>query len=193
MKLLLHTCCGPCLLYPLRILRNQDCEITGYFFNPNIHPYTEFKKRLNSLVSVSEDLAVPLILDRNYGLVAFTQKVAFNEEKRCSICYDMRLNETALLAKNEGFTHFSTTLLYSRFQKHELIKDKCQRLSEKYGVEFLYHDFRRGWQAGIEESIDRSLYRQPYCGCMYSEQERYDSRLKKMLRKKRKEKGSKES
>lgn len=193
MKLLLHTCCGPCLLYPLKVLRNQNCEITGYFFNPNIHPYTEFKKRLDSLVSISKDLAIPLILDRDYGLVAFTQKVAFNEEKRCSICYDMRLQETALLAKKEGFTHFSTTLLYSRFQKHELIKEKCQKISAECEVDFLYYDFREGWQAGIDESIDRSLYRQPYCGCIYSEQERYDNRLKKKLRKKRKEKGPRES
>ncbi len=186
MKLLLHTCCGPCLLYPLKVLRELQCDTTGYFYNPNIHPFTEFKKRLDSLISVAEDLTIPLVVDRNYGLVTFTRKVVHNEENRCSLCYDLRLQETAQLAKRDGFTHFSTTLLYSRYQKHDLIKDKCVKLADEHGIQFFYHDFREGWQSGIDESIDRSLYRQPYCGCIYSEQERYDNRLKKKLRKIRK-------
>ena len=186
MKLLLHTCCGPCLLYPLRVLRELQCDTTGYFYNPNIHPFAEFKKRLDSLISVAEDLTIPLVVDRNYGLISFTRKVVHSEENRCSLCYDLRLQETAQLAKKEGFTHFSTTLLYSRYQKHNLIKDKCANLADEYGIQFFYHDFREGWQSGIDESIDRSLYRQPYCGCIYSEQERYDNRLKKKLRKIRK-------
>ncbi len=186
MKLLLHTCCGPCLLYPLSVLRELQCETTGYFYNPNIHPFTEFKKRLDSLISVAEDLTIPLVVDRNYGLVTFTRNVVHNEKNRCSICYDLRLQETAKLAREEGFTHFSTTLLYSRYQKHDLIKDKCTKLADEHGIQFFYHDFREGWQSGIDESINRSLYRQPYCGCIYSEQERYDNRLKKKLRKIRK-------
>ncbi len=189
MKLLLHTCCGPCLLYPVKVLRKLGAETTGYFYNPNIHPYTEFKKRLNSLEKVAGELSIPLLVEKEYGLVKYTQKVVFNESKRCSVCYDMRLTETALLAKKEGFTHFSTTLLYSRYQKHELIKEKCQRLSGEYEIAFLYHDYREGWQSGIDESIERDLYRQPYCGCLYSEQERYDNKLKKKLQKIRKEKG----
>ncbi len=183
MKLLLHTCCGPCLLYPLKVFQKLGCETTGYFYNPNIHPFVEFKKRLNSLESVARELPIPLIVDNNYGLVPFMQEVVFNEDKRCSLCYEMRLEKTVYLAEKEGFTHFSTTLLYSRYQKHELIKEKCQNLAAKHKVTFFYHDFREGWQTGIDEAIERSLYRQPYCGCIYSEQERYDNRLKKKLRK----------
>lgn len=186
MKLLLHTCCAPCLLYPLHALKEKKLEITGYFYNPNIHPFMEFKKRRNCLIEYAESNNISLVVDGDYGLKDFTRKIVFNEDKRCSICYDLRLQKTAAYAKENGFTSFSTTLLYSKYQNHLMIIEKCQNLASQLDIEFVYQDFRDGWQLGIDKSISENLYRQPYCGCIYSEQERYDNNLKKRLKKQRK-------
>ena len=98
----------------------------------------------------------------------------------------MRLEKTAQLAREQGADAFTSTLLYSRYQNHQLLIRKCSALAKKYGVDFFYQDFREGWQQGIDGSIRMSLYRQPYCGCIYSEQERYDKKLKKKLKRDRK-------
>jgi epoxyqueuosine reductase len=186
MKHLLHTCCGPCLLFPLKVLQEKGHTVTGFFYNPNIHPYTEYKKRLSSLVQLSESENIPLIIGGDYSFDDYIRRVVFNEERRCSICYDLRLEATVLYAKQNGFSSFSTTLLYSKFQNHSLIKEKCSYLSEHYGILFVYDDFRLGWQEGVDLAIEKNLYRQPYCGCIYSEQERYDNTLKKRLQRQRK-------
>lgn len=187
MEVLLHVCCAPCTIYPLSQLRNAGHKVTGYFFNPNIHPYKEFKRRYNSLEDYSKISNLPVTLVKDYGLQQFLQQVVFEEAKRCQICYDMRLTKTVEFAKNSGFDAFTTTLLYSKYQKHALIKEKCEKLSQTHSISFLYNDFRLGWQEGIDSSISLDLYRQPYCGCIYSEQERYDNGLKKKLRKTKKD------
>ncbi|SDP83040.1 epoxyqueuosine reductase QueH [Desulforhopalus singaporensis] len=178
MNTLLHVCCGPCSVYPVEKLRLEGFDITGYFFNPNIHPFREFKKRLDTLVSYADEINLPLIVENKYGLVDFVRKAAFNEKRKCTICYLTRLEETARKASAKGFKSFSTTLLYSKYQNHNLLIKTCELLGKKYNVEFLYRDFREGWKQGIEKSIDMKMYRQPYCGCIYSEQERYDKSLK---------------
>ena len=184
MKILLHTCCAPCLLFPYSVLKSKKFEVTVYFYNPNIHPFKEFKRRRETLSKYCDTVSLDLILDDGgYGLIDFCRKVAFQEEKRCSICYDMRLQKLVATAKNEGFDAFSTTLLYSKYQKHELLRNKCNELAQYHGIPFVYHDFREGWQQGIDQSIELNLYRQPYCGCIFSEWERYDNRLKKKLKK----------
>ena len=185
MKILLHVCCGPCTIYPLLVLRDESIEVTGYFYNPNIHPYREFKRRIGALVAFAGKKKFALEIDRNYGLTEYLRRVVHHEEKRCSICYDMRLTRTAARAAELGMDGFSTTLLYSKYQNHALLKEKCGRLAEKYAVPFVYRDFREGWQQGIDQSIAMDLYRQPYCGCIYSEQERYDKKLRKQLRRAR--------
>ena len=182
MKILLHVCCGPCTVYPLQVLRDESIEVTGYFYNPNIHPYREFKRRIGALVTFAEKKKFALEIDRNYGLTEYLRRVVYHEEKRCAICYDMRLGRAAARAAELGLDGFSTTLLYSRYQNHALLKEKCALLAKKHGLEFVYRDFREGWQQGIDESIAMELYRQPYCGCIYSEQERYDKKLRKQLR-----------
>ncbi len=108
-----------------------------------------------------------------YNLEDFLQKIAFRESVRCRICYHERLTTTAHIAKHGKFDAFSTTLLYSKFQNHELIKSVGEATGKKVGVKFYYHDFREGWKEGIEESKRRNMYRQQYCGCIYSEKERY--------------------
>lgn len=182
MKILLHVCCGPCAVYPLEFLRQQGHEVSGYFFNPNIHPYREFKRRIGALVEFSEQKKFKVEIDRNYGLTEYLRQVVFNENKRCSICYDMRLEPTVKFAARQGADAFTSTLLYSRYQNHQLLIDKCNKLADQYGVKFFYQDFREGWQQGIDDSIKMDLYRQPYCGCIYSEQERYDKKLRKKMR-----------
>ncbi|MCI5159197.1 MAG: hypothetical protein D3906_12360 [Candidatus Electrothrix sp. AUS1_2] len=178
MKVLLHVCCGPCTVYPLEALRGQGHEVRGYFFNPNIHPYQEFKRRIKALVEFSEQKKFTVDIERKYGLTEYLRKVVFHENRRCAICYDMRLEAAAERAAAEGFDAFTSTLLYSKYQGHAMIKEKSEALAEKFAVRFLYQDFRAGWQQGIDQSIAMGLYRQPYCGCIYSEQERYDKKGK---------------
>lgn len=179
MKVLLHVCCGPCTIYPLTTLRQGGHEVCGYFFNPNIHPFQEFRRRLSTLEQFAADSALALVVDREYGLRDFVRKVAFHEEERCQICYLLRLEQTAAMARQRGFAAFSTTLLYSRYQRHGLIAEICRSLSVTYAIDFFYHDFREGWQHGVDQAVTMNLYRQPYCGCIYSEQERYDKALRK--------------
>ena len=179
MKILLHCCCGPCTIYPLTQLINEGIDTTCYFFNPNIHPYKEFKKRIEGFKEYIEVVGVNSIINDTYGLQEFVRKVSFKEKQRCSICYDWRLESTARLASEQKFDSFSTTLLYSRYQNHEKLIEVCQQLANKYSISFKYEDYREGWQYGIDKSIELKIYRQPYCGCIYSEQERYDKSLRK--------------
>jgi predicted adenine nucleotide alpha hydrolase (AANH) superfamily ATPase len=179
MKVLLHVCCGPCTIYPLTVLREEGAEVTGHFYNPNIHPFKEFRRRIVTLEDYAKRTKLPLVLDTNYGLKDFIRKVAFHEEKRCHICYLMRLEKTVSLAREKNYEAFSTTLLYSKYQRHPQLIQQCQQLSTKYDIPFCYRDFREGWQAGVDASKDLDMYRQPYCGCIYSEQERYDKSLRK--------------
>ncbi len=179
MKILLHVCCGPCSAYPVKYLRSNGYSVTGRFYNPNIHPYKEFKRRLNTLEEYARSITLPLIIHREYGLTEFLRSVVFEEKKRCKFCYETRLEDCARVAAEEGFPLFSSTLFYSKYQNHELMRSIAEKMAKKYGVEFFYHDFREGWQEGIDISIEEEMYRQPYCGCIYSEQERYDKSLRK--------------
>jgi predicted adenine nucleotide alpha hydrolase (AANH) superfamily ATPase len=153
--------------------------VTGYFYNPNIHPYREFKKRINSVRQFAQLAELEIDIETKYGLKKFIRQVVFKENQRCPICYQMRLDKTAQKAAEAGMDGFSTTLLYSRYQKHEQIKTIGETIADQYGLLFYYDDFRVGWQQGIDTSLAMDLYRQPYCGCIYSEQERYDKKFKK--------------
>jgi predicted adenine nucleotide alpha hydrolase (AANH) superfamily ATPase len=183
MSLLLHLCCAPCLLYPEKVLDREGIDFSAYFFNPNIHPYKEFRKRLDGVVKYCRDKNIPLVLDRDYGLRDFLRRVVFNETGRCSLCYRMRFEKTVAMAIKRGDDTFSSTLLYSRYQNHTLMRALGEELSTGKTVSFFYHDFRDGWQQGIDDSVALGMYRQPYCGCIYSEQERYDNRYKKQRKK----------
>ncbi len=182
MKLLLHICCGPCSLYPLAQLDNAGIETHGFFYNPNIHPYREFQKRMAGVQQVATTSGLDLEYDNDYGLTEYLRKVVFHEQERCSHCYIMRLEKTAEQAKNKGYEAFSTTLLYSKYQDHGAIQHIGKTLADRYQIEFYYQDFRVGWQEGIDKAIAMDIYRQAYCGCIYSEQERYDKVLQKKLK-----------
>ncbi len=172
-KVLVHICCAPCFLYPYEVLLKEGYQVRGLFYNPNIHPYTEYKKRLQTLRELEAIKGMKIIYRDNYDLDAFLRGVTFREEKRCLFCYYMRLKETAIIARHGNFSCFTSTLLYSKYQDHEAVCRISSSLSERYGVSFLYQDFRTGWKAGIEKSKALGLYRQQYCGCIYSERDRY--------------------
>ena len=184
MSILLHICCGPCAAYPLDVLQGQGIRVRGFFYNPNIHPYREFRKRLAAVeqLAAKENLAVEY--HSEYGLRDYLRQVVFNENSRCGLCYDMRLRETVEQAKKIRADAFTTTLLYSRYQNHEVIRQKAEQLSAQHKIPFYYHDFRAGWQQGIDMAKEMGLYRQSYCGCIYSEQERYDTHFRKRKGKK---------
>ncbi len=174
MNILLHICCAPCTVYPLKILRNENMKVAGFFYNPNIHPYLEFQKRLHTLREYSRQADLAVIYDEKYYLREFLREVVGHEDARCAVCYALRLRATAIIARKNRCDAYSTTLLYSRYQRHELIKKIGAKIARECGVPFYYRDFREGWREGIDGSRALNLYRQSYCGCIYSEQERYD-------------------
>ena len=187
MRMLVHVCCGPCAVYPMQRLAAAGHELTGFFHNPNIHPYQEFRRRLEAALILSKESGWPLLVDERYGLREYLRHVVFDEDRRCRHCYDMRLEEVARQAKAGGYAAFTSTLLYSKYQNHALIRERAAWWDAQYGVDFYYEDFRAGWQEGIDASIRLGLYRQPYCGCIYSEQERYDKAWRKEAKKARKQ------
>ncbi len=142
MKVLLHTCCGPCAIYPVRILRQKDWEVMGFYYRHNIHPYTECVKRQETLETYANGIALKVIYQEGYELEKFIRNVAFREEDRCRVCYHERLRSTALFAKKGRFNAFTTSLLYSRFQNHEMIRSIGEAVGKSVGVKFLYEDFR---------------------------------------------------
>jgi hypothetical protein len=173
MKILLHICCAPCAIYPHEVLTEAGHEVQGFFFNPNIHPYQEFARRAAALTEYAEKTGLAVIWDETYDLEGFLRLVVFREAERCRFCYQLRLAAAARAAQQGGFDAFTSTLLYSRFQNHELIRALGEAAGRHAAVPFVYDDFRRGWQHGIERSKALGLYRQPYCGCVYSERDRY--------------------
>jgi len=117
MKILLHICCAPCAIYTVKTLDKQGFDVMGFFYKNNIHPYTECMKRKETLQSYAETIDLRVIYQEDYDLEGFIQNVVFRESRRCSYCYHERLRSTALVAKRGKFDYFTTTLLYSKFQR----------------------------------------------------------------------------
>ncbi len=173
MEILLHICCGPCAIFPLKVLREEGHEIKGLFYNPNIHPRLEYKKRFETLLAYAEQHQLDVDHPEDYPFETFLKNVVPREDERCFLCYSMRLEFAAREAGARKFEGFTTTLLYSKYQKHDMIKDIGEAMARKYQVPFLYRDFRSGWSEGMKLSKMAGMYRQQYCGCIYSENERY--------------------
>jgi hypothetical protein len=153
-------------------LKEDNLDIYGLFYNPNIHPYMEYKSRLESAKLLCENESIPFEELEGYGLETYLEKAVF-AKNRCLECYTLRLDRIAREAKEKGFDAFSTTLLVSPYQKHELIEKLGSEIAERYGIKFLYRDFREGFRKGQQMARDKGLYMQKYCGCIYSEKERY--------------------
>lgn len=184
MKILLHQCCGPCSIYPLRKMIEEGHDVKGFFYNPNIHPVEEFYKRLESTAILNKSLNITTIINEEYGLTEFVRNVVYRENNRCTYCYAKRIEKTVQIAKSGKFDAFTTSLLYSKFQNHDLIKELCISFAQKYNIELYYADFREGWREGIDVSKEMGLYRQQYCGCIYSEEDRYLKQLSKQFKSK---------
>ncbi len=173
MKILLHICCAPCAIYPVATMAATGHQVHGFFYNPNIHPYQEFARRVAALEEYVSHQGLAMIWDRRYDLEEFLRLVAFREAERCRCCYRLRLAAAGQAAQAGQFDAFTTTLLYSKYQNHELIREIGEQVGNEAGVPFYYQDFREGWAQGVKVSKELGLYRQPYCGCIYSERDRY--------------------
>lgn len=155
-KILLHTCCGPCTTYVNQWLASHDFEVRGFFYNPNIRPKEEYERRLLTMEHYATAVGLKVIYEPND---------LQTELGDCANCYSLRLKKTAQFAKDNGWDCFSTTLLVSPYQDHELLKKVGEQISLEVGVEFFYHDFREGFREGQRMAREMKLYRQKYCGC----------------------------
>ena len=180
MKLLLHACCAPCSVYCVETLRKEGIEPTMYWFNPNIHPFKEYVARRDCFKDFCEKQNLKHIIEDNYGLDEFCKNVSNDINARCvNYCYPIRMRRVFEFAKENGYDTVSTTLLYSIYQKHEYIKKLCEDLSKEFGIDFLYRDFRVGFEEGHQKAYEMGLYLQKYCGCVFSEEDRYSKQIRK--------------
>lgn len=174
-RLLLHICCGPCSTYPIGWLRENGYEPVGLWYNPNVHPFREHELRRDSALQYARIVGLDGVWDEPYEMPHFLRLVAGHERfrERCRVCYQLRLERTAQLAAQNGFDSFTTTLLVSIHQDQDAIREIGETLGRQYGVPFLFENFRRGWSERGRLARQYNLYLQQYCGCIYSEWERY--------------------
>ena len=173
MNLLLHICCACCLCAPLSELRKEGFKVTGIFYNPNIHPLLEFRKRMKALRVFQESDPIPVVYHEEYGLREYLKNVQYEGNDRCAGCYAMRLKFTASYAKENGFEAFTSTMLFSVYQNHEQLKMLSENMSKEYGIGFVYRDYRYLSECSHDIARKKMIYRQGYCGCIFSEYERY--------------------
>ena len=178
-RLLMHTCCAPCSVYCIDALREEGIEPTLFWYNPNIHPYQEYKARRDTLKSYAASIDAALLVREDYGLRPFVRAVAGDIAHRCAYCYARRLEETAQYAAEQGYDAITTTLLVSPYQDHEAIVRTGEHLVEVYGLRFLYRDFRAGFRQGQAKARELGLYMQKYCGCVFSEEDRYAKQIQR--------------
>ncbi len=174
-SILLHVCCGPCATHVVKSLRDKALDVTAFWYNPNVHPFREHQLRLEAMQTFARATSLPLIVAEGYDMINYFRAVVGHESERCPHCYRLRLAKTAEVAHERGVDAFTTTLLISPYQKHELIRSVGEELARDRGVQFHYQDFRPGFRESHRLSRDLGLYHQAYCGCVYSEWERYGS------------------
>ena len=189
MKLLLHACCAPCSIECVHAFTEENITPDIFWCNPNIHPYTEYRSRRDSLRVFAEAERLSLIMDDEYGLRSFINAIEVDasqlreagaNQNRCAFCYKIRLEKTAAIAAEKKYDAFSASLLISPHQNHDLIKTLAEEIAARYGVEFLYRDFRPRFRLGQSKAREAAYYMQKYCGCIYSEEERYLNRNSNM-------------
>ena len=175
MKILTHICCGPCGMVFTSGLARDGFATTLLWYNPNIHPLTEYRLRKRGAVDFAENGDFALIADEkeNYGLRPFLAAVWDDFENKCEICCRMRLEHTARRAAAGGFDAFSTTLLASPYQNHDAISRIGKEIGDAHGIEFFARDYRATYRAGLATARGEGIYMQKYCGCVFSEEERY--------------------
>lgn len=180
MNILLHTCCGPCATYVTKYLREEGGRVSLYFYNPNIHPYDEYARRLEAARVFAGSIGAPLLHEDVCDATDWIKGIAASLPDRCRACYHLRLLRTALRAKAEAYDAFSTTLLISPYQKHADLMAEGHRVAEAVGIPFYYQDFRPHFRSTFAPARALGLYRQNYCGCLLSD---YESRTRPKSRK----------
>ncbi len=172
-SVLIHVCCAHCAAYTAGYWRELGYEVSAFWYNPNIHPYTEHRHRLEAMKSLAREIDLPLMVAEGYDMMEYFRRVVGHEAERCRYCFQLRLSQTAETARRNGFGAFTTTLLISPYQKHELIREVGDAVAQEKGIEFLYADLRKRYSDSRHMTKGLNLYRQQYCGCLYSEWERY--------------------
>lgn len=179
-KVLVHTCCAPCFCYiheDLTSLRQvyekgEELDITSYYYNPNIQPKFEFERRKKTLIDFCNLKNCKLVTDDTYNLYDFA-KASTNLDKnkyscRCEYCYTLRLQKAFEYASENNFDEIMTTLSISPYQKQDIIKKVGEKLSKEYGVKYVHLDYTPHFREGQNMAREFGLYRQKYCGCMFS-------------------------
>ena len=182
MNLLLHICCACCLCAPLNELRKEGFRVTGLFYNPNIHPFLEFRRRLKALRVFQESDPIPVVYQEEYGIREYLKSVNYEGDDRCADCYAMRLKFAADYAKRSGFDAFTSTMLFSVYQNHEQLKMISENLSKEYEINFVYRDYRYLSECSHDIAREKMIYRQGYCGCVFSEYERYKDTTRELYK-----------
>ena len=175
-RILLHTCCAPCATYTVKRLRELAFDVTGYWYNPNVHPFSEHERRRETLARYAAQIDLPVLWEPGYEVVPFMRAINGQERfrVRCPICYQVRLERTAQVAASEGFDAFTTTLLISPYQDQKTIREIGERAAAMHGLDFYFENLRRGWAEHGKMTREHGLYSQRYCGCIYSEWEALD-------------------
>jgi len=172
-SVLVHSCCAHCAAYTVDYFRQQEYEVTAFWYNPNIHPYMEHQHRLEAMQSLAQEMNLPLIVTEGYDMIDYFRRVVGHESQRCQYCFELRLSKTAEIAHQMGFSAITSALLISPHQKHDLLREIGNKSVEGKGVDFLYADLRKRYSDSRHMTKGLNLYRQQYCGCVYSEWERY--------------------
>ena len=181
-KTLMHVCCAPCSVSCITTLRQEGIEPVGFWYNPNIHPYMEYAARRDCLVDYAKGVGMSLYVQEDYGLRDFCRAVCDDIDHRCGYCYGIRLYAAAKFAAEHGFRSFTSTLFVSPYQDHEKMREIAEAAGRMYGVELLYSDFRTGFREGQAIAREEQLYMQKYCGCVFSEGERYGKKIERDMK-----------
>ena len=178
-KILIHTCCAPCLIWPQNLLKEKGFQVAGFFYNPNIHPQEEYQRRRDAVEKLSQINGAEMIYP-GYDPNEYYQAIGNQKEgeERCFICWSLRLQRTALNALERGFSHFTTTLLVSPHQDQDSLKKIGQDISAETGVPFYWEDFRSGYRLAHQQAKAEGIYCQKYCGCEFSLTEKNDRKHK---------------
>ncbi len=180
MKVLLHSCCGPCLLGAIRYIRDRlpNWDVFAVFYNPNIHPLSEWINRRNGFLDVLEIEGIMGFAPMIWDAKAWFSRCGSGNVDRCGCCYRIRFQWIAQFAQKFGFKYFSTTLTISPYQAKELIYKEAKAVAQEYNIEYLYIDFSPYYRYSEERSKELGIYRQRYCGCVFSEAEAWQMRMK---------------
>jgi predicted adenine nucleotide alpha hydrolase (AANH) superfamily ATPase len=177
-RLLLHICCGPCSTYTIERLRELGFALSGFWYNPNIHPFAEHERRRDCVQAYAVKMSLPMVWYPEYEMPLYFRAVAGHEAvgERCAICYRLRLQRAAQVAREQGFDAFSTTLLISPYQQQATIRSIGEEQARQFGLQFYFENFRRGWSVRGKIAREHKMYQQRYCGCVYSEWEAQDKK-----------------